>query len=44
MHEGRLLQVGSPAELLRRPADGTVRELMMTPRRHAEVVDRFLSD
>jgi len=44
MHEGRLVQVGSPAELLRRPADDTVRELMMTPRRHAEVVDRFLSD
>ncbi len=44
MNEGRLAQVGTPAELLRRPADDYVRELMTTPRRHAEVVDRFLSD
>jgi len=44
MHEGRLVQVGTPGELLRRPADDTVRELMTMPRRHAEVVDRFLSD
>ena len=44
MNEGRLAQVGTPAELLRHPADDYVRELMSTPRHHAEVVDRFLSD
>jgi osmoprotectant transport system ATP-binding protein len=42
LHEGRLVQVGSPAELLRRPADDTVAELMETPRRQAAVVDDFL--
>ena len=42
MREGRLLQVGAPSELLRSPADDYVAELMATPRRQAEVVDRFL--
>jgi osmoprotectant transport system ATP-binding protein len=43
MNQGRLAQIGSPAELLHRPADDYVRELMATPRRQAEVVDRFLA-
>lgn len=42
MREGRLVQVGTPADLLRRPADDYVAELMATPRRQAEVIDRFL--
>jgi osmoprotectant transport system ATP-binding protein len=42
MEQGTLLQVGTPQELLRSPADATVAELMETPRRQAEIVDRFL--
>jgi len=33
MHAGRVLQIGSPQELMREPADGRVRELLETPRR-----------
>jgi osmoprotectant transport system ATP-binding protein len=43
LHHGRLAQVGRPADLLQHPADDYVRELMTTPRRHAEVMDRFLA-
>ena len=43
MNRGRLVQVGTPAELLARPADDYVTELMETPRRYAEIVDRFLA-
>ena len=43
MHEGRLVQVGTPRELLRAPADDYVRQLMNTPRRQAELVDGFLA-
>ncbi len=39
---GRLVQVGTPAELLRSPANDYVASLMETPRRQAAVVDRFL--
>ncbi len=39
---GRLVQVDTPEVLLRRPANDTVAELMATPRRQAERVDRFL--
>ena len=39
---GRLVQVGTPAELLRGPANDYVASLMETPRRQAAVVDRFL--
>jgi osmoprotectant transport system ATP-binding protein len=42
MHEGRLLQVGTPAELLRSPVDERVAELMATPRRQAAAVDALL--
>ena len=42
MRDGRLVQVGTPADLLRQPADDYVRELMATPRRHAKVVDGLL--
>jgi osmoprotectant transport system ATP-binding protein len=39
---GRLLQVGTPAELLQRPADARVAELLATPRRQAEALERAL--
>ncbi len=43
LREGRLVQVGTPSELLRSPADDYVAQLMASPRRQAEVVDRFLA-
>jgi osmoprotectant transport system ATP-binding protein len=43
MHEGRLVQVGTPRELLTAPADDTVRQLMDTPRRQAAVVEALLA-
>ena len=39
LHEGRLLQVGTPRDLLNRPADEYVARLMSTPRRQAAVID-----
>ncbi len=42
MDGGRLVQVGTPAELLARPADGRVAELLDTPRRQRDAVDRLL--
>ena len=44
LHEGRLVQVGTPHELLTAPADDYVGELMRTPRRQAEIVDSLLAD
>jgi osmoprotectant transport system ATP-binding protein len=43
LNAGRLAQVGTPAELLRAPADAYVAELMATPRRQAAVVEGFLA-
>ena len=43
LNQGRLEQVGTPAELLNAPASAYVAELMATPRRQAAVVDRFLA-
>jgi osmoprotectant transport system ATP-binding protein len=42
LEEGRLAQIGTPAQLLRSPANAYVESLMETPRRQAELVDRFL--
>jgi osmoprotectant transport system ATP-binding protein len=42
MHHGRLVQIGTPAELLQSPADDYVRQLMNTPRRQAALVDSLL--
>jgi osmoprotectant transport system ATP-binding protein len=42
LHSGRLVQVGTPAELLRAPADERVAELLRTPRRQAEALDALL--
>jgi osmoprotectant transport system ATP-binding protein len=43
MHQGRLVQVGTPAALMRSPADDYVRQLMNTPRRQAALVDGLLA-
>lgn len=43
MNGGRLVQVGTPHELLTSPADDYVRQLMATPRRQAEVVDALMA-
>jgi ABC-type proline/glycine betaine transport system ATPase subunit len=39
MSEGRLLQLGTPHELLTRPADPFVEVLMSTPKRQADQLD-----
>ena len=44
MHDGRLVQIGTPGELLRSPADEHVRRLMETPTRQAQIVDRLLAE
>ena len=44
LHEGRLLQVGTPADLLREPADERVADLMRTPRRQAEALEALLGE
>ena len=44
MQEGRLVQIGTPRELLRSPADDYVRQLMDTPTRQAKIVDALLED
>jgi osmoprotectant transport system ATP-binding protein len=43
MHGGRLVQIGTPSELLQSPANDYVRQLMASPRRQAELVDGLLS-
>ena len=43
MHQGHLVQIGTPAALLQSPANDYVRQLMTTPRRQAELVDRLLA-
>jgi osmoprotectant transport system ATP-binding protein len=42
LHEGRLVQVGTPRELVSSPADAYVEHLMDTPRRQARAVDGLL--
>ena len=44
MDRGRLVQVGTPRELLRSPANETVARLMDSPRRQAAEVDALLAD
>jgi len=39
LSQGRLVQVGSPRDLVTRPADDYVRQLMETPRRQAEIFE-----
>jgi ABC-type proline/glycine betaine transport system ATPase subunit len=38
MRAGRLVQVGTPGEIARRPADDDVARLLDTPRRQARLV------
>ncbi|MGH9350296.1 MAG: ABC transporter ATP-binding protein [Vicinamibacterales bacterium] len=42
MNEGRLIQVGTPRELLQAPSDDYVRQLMDTPMRQARLVDTLI--
>ena len=42
LQAGRLLQVGTPSELLRAPADDYVRQLMGTPLRQAQAVEALV--
>jgi len=42
MDAGRVVQVGAPAELLASPKDARVAELVATPRRQSEQVERLL--
>ena len=42
MKDGKIIQIGVPQELLLRPANDHVRELMETPMRQARVVDDIL--
>jgi osmoprotectant transport system ATP-binding protein len=44
MNEGRLVQIGTPRELLQQPADAYVRQLMETPMRQARAVDTLLEE
>ena len=43
LHNGCLVQVGTPGTLLREPANDYVRQLLDTPRREARLVDSLLS-
>jgi osmoprotectant transport system ATP-binding protein len=43
MNGGRLVQIGTPSELMQTPADDYVRQLMSTPRRQAELVEGLLT-
>jgi osmoprotectant transport system ATP-binding protein len=42
MNDGRLVQIGTPSELLRAPADDHVALLLATPRRQARRLDELL--
>jgi osmoprotectant transport system ATP-binding protein len=43
LKDGRLVQIGTPRELMLEPNDDYVRELMSTPRRQAEIVDDLIA-
>ena len=43
MDAGRLVQIGTPHDLLSAPANDYVRQLMSTPRRQAAIFDRLVS-
>ena len=42
MHEGKLAQIGTPSDLIRAPATDYVEQLMSTPKRQANAVERLL--
>jgi osmoprotectant transport system ATP-binding protein len=43
LNQGRLIQVGSPSDLVRAPADDYVAQLMSAPRRDAAAVDALIT-
>ena len=43
LHEGALVQVGTPRELLRAPANDYVERLLVTPRRQSRALDELLA-
>jgi len=44
LHAGRLVQVGSPSDLLRAPADERVAELLRTPAPPGRALDALLGE
>jgi ABC-type proline/glycine betaine transport system ATPase subunit len=44
LRSGRLVQIGTPAEVLNAPADAEVAELLSTPRRQSEIFERLLAE
>jgi ABC-type proline/glycine betaine transport system ATPase subunit len=44
MREGKLVQVGSPRELVRAPADPYVAELMATPTRQSKALMSLMGE
>ena len=44
MHAGKLAQIGTPSELMRAPATDYVEQLMSTPKRQADAVERLLDE
>jgi osmoprotectant transport system ATP-binding protein len=44
LRSGRLVQIGTPAEVLNAPADAEVAELLSTPRRQNEIFERLLAE
>ena len=44
MHSGKLIQSGTPRELLTQPATDYVKDLMSTPRRQAAIVSKLANE
>jgi osmoprotectant transport system ATP-binding protein len=44
MHEGRLVQIGTPHTLLTEPADDYVRDLMERPKKQADRVEQLMQE
>lgn len=44
MRDGRIVQIGTPHELMVEPADDYVKQLMGTPRRQAHIVDELMAE
>ncbi|NQW05198.1 MAG: ATP-binding cassette domain-containing protein [Acidobacteria bacterium] len=44
MRDGKLIQIGTPRDLLHAPVDDYVRQLIETPMRQARIVDALLED
>jgi len=44
MHEGRILQLGSPHELMTRPADDRVKAMMQSPKKQADRLEALAAE